>query len=113
MIEAKLKGEGIDLSALEEPARTDVVDLMAARKMSLDQAADDKSPARKATAKVTPIKPQAAAKPVRKRAWAPSPSPQHSTRICLPSSSRQTRQSTSSSSIRWPSSPSPKPQFGH
>jgi len=68
MIEAKLKGEGIDLSALEEPARTDVVDLMAARKMSLDQAADDKSPARKATAKVTPIKPQAAAKPVRKRA---------------------------------------------
>ena len=34
MIEAKLKDEGIDLSALEEPARTDVVDLMAALKMS-------------------------------------------------------------------------------
>ena len=68
MIEAKLNGEDSDLSALEEPARTDVVDLMAALKKSLGQAAGDKSPARKATAKVTPIKPQAAAKPVRKRA---------------------------------------------
>ena len=48
MIEAKLKGEDSDLSALEEPARTDVVDLMAALKKSLGQAADDKSPARKA-----------------------------------------------------------------
>jgi DNA end-binding protein Ku len=66
MIEAKLKGEGIDLSASEEPARTNAVDLMAALKKRL--AADDKRPARKATAKVTPIKPQAAAKPVRKRA---------------------------------------------
>ena len=68
MIEAKLNGEDIDLSAPEEPARTNVVDLMAALKKSLGQAADDKRPARKATAKVTPIKPQAAAKPVRKRA---------------------------------------------
>jgi len=68
MIEAKLKGEGIDLSASEEPARTNVVDLMAALKKSLGQAADDKRPARRAAAKVTPIKPQAAAKPVRKRA---------------------------------------------
>jgi DNA end-binding protein Ku len=70
MIEAKLKGEGIDSGEPAVPERTNVVDLMAALKKSLGQAADDKKAApakKKAAAKVTPIKPpQAAAK--RKRA---------------------------------------------
>jgi DNA end-binding protein Ku len=52
MIDAKLKGEGLDVSEPEEPARTNVVDLMAALKKSLGQAADEKkpSPAKKAAA---------------------------------------------------------------
>ena len=69
MIDAKLKGEGIDGSEPEEPARTNVVDLMAALKQSLGQAeAEEKpSPVKKSAAKVTPMKPpQAATK--RKRA---------------------------------------------
>jgi DNA end-binding protein Ku len=65
MIDAKLKGEGIDASS-EVPERTNVVDLMAALKKSLGQAADEKNPGpakKKAAAKVTPIKrPQAATK---------------------------------------------------
>src|SRR5690242_18458538 len=64
MIEAKLKGEGLDASEPEEPVHTNVVDLMAALKKSLGQVADQKksAPAKKraAAAKVTPIKPQAA-----------------------------------------------------
>jgi DNA end-binding protein Ku len=62
MIDAKLKGEGIDASEPEVPERTNVVDLMAALKRSLGQAADEtkRAPAKKkAAAKVTPIKPQA------------------------------------------------------
>ncbi len=69
MIEAKLKGEGLDVSEPEQPARTNVVDLMVALKKSLGQSAEEKpAPAKKkAAGKVTPIKPpQAAAK--RKRA---------------------------------------------
>ena len=71
MIDAKLKGEGLDVSEPEEPAHTNVVDLMAALKKSLGQTTEEKKPApakkRAAAAKVTPIKtPQAAAK--RKRA---------------------------------------------
>jgi DNA end-binding protein Ku len=70
MIEAKLKGEGLDVSEPEEPARTNVVDLMAALKKSLGQEAAERKPApakKKAAAKVTSIKTdQAAAK--RKRA---------------------------------------------
>ena len=59
MIDAKLKGEGIDTSEPEAPERTNVVDLMAALKKSLGQAADEKNPGpakKKAAAKVTPIK---------------------------------------------------------
>ena len=71
MIDAKLKGEGLDVSEPEEPAHTNVVDLMAALKKSLGQTTEERKPApvkkRAAAAKVTPIKPpQAAAK--RKRA---------------------------------------------
>ena len=48
MIDAKLKGEGIDLSEPEEPERSNVIDLMAALKKSLGQAAEAK-PDRKST----------------------------------------------------------------
>jgi non-homologous end joining protein Ku len=66
MIDAKLKGEGLDVSEPVEPAHTNVVDLMAALKKSLGQTTEERKP-RAAAAKVTPIKPpQAAAK--RKRA---------------------------------------------
>jgi DNA end-binding protein Ku len=64
MIDAKLKGEGIDASEPEVPERTNVVDLMAALKKSLSQAADEKKPApakKRGAAKVTPIKPTQAA----------------------------------------------------
>jgi DNA end-binding protein Ku len=66
MIDAKLKGEGLDVSEPEEPALTNVVDLMAALKKSLGHSADEKKPVpatKKAAAKLAPIKPpQAAAK---------------------------------------------------
>jgi DNA end-binding protein Ku len=58
MIDAKLKGEGLDVSEPEEPARTNVVDLMAALKKSLGQATEERKPSpakkRAAAAKVTP-----------------------------------------------------------
>jgi DNA end-binding protein Ku len=71
MIDAKLKGEGIDASEPEVPERTNVVDLMAALKKSLGQTAEEKKPAaakKKAAAKVTPIRPPQAASAKRKRA---------------------------------------------
>jgi len=54
LIDAKLKGEGIDADDVAEPDRTNVVDLMAALKKSLGQAAEEKKPA--------PAKKKAAAK---------------------------------------------------
>ena len=70
MIDAKLKGEGIDASEPEAPERTNVVDLMAALKQSLGQAAHEKPTAakKKPAAKVAPIKPPQAASAKRKRA---------------------------------------------
>jgi DNA end-binding protein Ku len=73
MIDAKLKGEGIDTSEPEVPERTNIVDLMAALKKSLGQAADETKQAsakKKATAaaKVTSIKPPQAGSAKRKRA---------------------------------------------
>ncbi|WP_428490677.1 Ku protein [Rhodopila sp.] len=73
MIDAKLKGEGIEEEATPEPAQTNVIDLMAALKRSLgDDAAATKAdakPAAKATAKAKPEKPAATPhRPSRKRA---------------------------------------------
>jgi len=71
LIDAKLKGEGIE--AAEEPliATGNVVDLMAALKKSLGQAPEEK-PARAPRKKAAPKRPaaaaQAASKPSRKRA---------------------------------------------
>lgn len=71
MIDAKLKGEGIDLSA-EPPAErdTNVIDLMAALKKSLGQPAEGKPAAAKKPAKETKGKAvaQTAPKASRKRA---------------------------------------------
>ena len=53
MIDAKLKGEGVDLSEPAEPDRTNVVDLMAALKKSLGEAAPEKAEPVKKPAKVT------------------------------------------------------------
>ena len=69
MIDAKLKGEGIDVSEPAEPDRANVVDLMAALKKSLAQEAAPK----KAAQSSAPAKPKRAAaaqaaKPGRKRA---------------------------------------------
>jgi DNA end-binding protein Ku len=71
MIDAKLKGEGIDANEPEVPERTNVVDLMAALKKSLGEEPEKKpAPAKKkaAAAKVTSIKPPQAASAKRKRA---------------------------------------------
>jgi DNA end-binding protein Ku len=68
MIDAKLKGEGIDLSEPEEPERGNVIDLMAALKKSLGQAAETKPPAAKKPAKAGRQAAQAPAKASRKRA---------------------------------------------
>src|ERR1700719_4722653 len=47
MIDAKLKGEGVELSEPEEPDRTNVVDLMAALKKSLGQEKSEAAPKQK------------------------------------------------------------------
>jgi DNA end-binding protein Ku len=69
MIDAKLKGEGIDVSEPAEPDRTNVVDLMTALKKSLSQeAAPKKAPQSPAPAKAKRAAAAQAAKPGRKRA---------------------------------------------
>jgi DNA end-binding protein Ku len=66
MIDAKLKGEGIDVSEPEEPDRGNVIDLMAALKKSLGQTSEPKpAPAKKAPKET---KPRAAAQPAAKAA---------------------------------------------
>jgi DNA end-binding protein Ku len=73
MIDAKLKGEGIDLSEPAEPDRTNVVDLMAALKKSLGEspAKQDEPVTKEASKPASKPKRAAAAqaaKPSRKRA---------------------------------------------
>ena len=70
LIDAKLKGEGVDISEPEEPDRSNVIDLMAALKKSLGQTADTKPAAAKKPAKEARSKAaaQPAARASRKRA---------------------------------------------
>jgi DNA end-binding protein Ku len=71
MIDAKLKGEGIEEAETEEPDRGNVVDLMAALKKSLGQAGDEPAkPSRAAKAKKEPP-----AKAAKKPTTAPSSRP--------------------------------------
>ncbi len=67
MIEAKLKGEGIEPEAEQEPDRGNVVDLMAALRKSLARPADEPETA-KAASKAKPAKAGAAEKPAAKKA---------------------------------------------
>jgi DNA end-binding protein Ku len=62
VIDAKLKGEGIDLADEEEPDRGNVIDLMSALKQSLGQAKETKPAAKvkKAPVKKAPAKKSAA-----------------------------------------------------
>jgi DNA end-binding protein Ku len=64
MIDAKLKGEGLDVSEPEEPERGNVIDLMAALKKSLGQSPEPKPAGAKKPAKEA--KPRAAAQPAAK-----------------------------------------------
>ena len=70
MIDAKLKGEGIEDEAAPEPAQTNVIDLMAALKRSLgDEAGKSEAKPSKTVARAKPDKPAAApARAPRKRA---------------------------------------------
>jgi DNA end-binding protein Ku len=71
MIDAKLKGEGLDVREPELPQRTNVVDLMAALKKSLGQVHEESTPApvkKKAAARAAPAKAPQAAAAKRKRA---------------------------------------------
>jgi DNA end-binding protein Ku len=63
LIDAKLKGEGVDISEPAEPDRSNVVDLMAALKKSLGQEPEETkaAPAKKAAAKGSNQKPAAQA----------------------------------------------------
>jgi DNA end-binding protein Ku len=70
VIEAKLKGQGIEPEAADAPEPGNVIDLMAALKRSLGQAAGGKAPARKAgsAAPKPETKPKPKPKTARKRA---------------------------------------------
>jgi DNA end-binding protein Ku len=70
MIDAKLKGEGIDVSEPAEPDRGNVIDLMAALKKSLGQSAETATPQAPRPAKEAKTKAAAApaARAARKRA---------------------------------------------
>ncbi len=78
MIEAKLKGEGIEAEEPDEPERSNVVDLMAALRKSLGQTGGEattkksaapkgKTAAKKAPTKAAATKPSAPVKPARRK----------------------------------------------
>ena len=76
VIEAKLKGEGIEAEQAEEPDRGNVIDLMAALKKSLGQTPDADATAAKPAGKAKPAAkavPKAKAKTGKPAAKAPSP----------------------------------------
>jgi DNA end-binding protein Ku len=74
VIEAKLKGEGIEAEVAEEPDRSNVVDLMAALRKSLGQTADEPTAPKTTTATKTPAKAKAKAaeKPAARKTSAPT-----------------------------------------
>ncbi len=74
MIEAKLKGEGIEAEEADEPDRGNVIDLMAALKKSLGQAAEAPAAAKKPSKAKAPAKKATKAEPVAKKAAAKKPS---------------------------------------
>ncbi len=72
LIDAKLKGEGIDLAEETEPERGNVIDLMSALKRSLGQSEDKPAAKAKKSAAKAPARKTPAAKstPKRRRARA-------------------------------------------
>ncbi len=80
VIEAKLKGEGIEPEDEEEPDRSNVVDLMAALKKSLGQTTDAKPAPKAAAAKAKPPAKAAPAPKAKAAAKAPPAPAKPSTR---------------------------------
>ena len=74
MIEAKLKGEGIEAEDADEPERGNVIDLMAALKKSLGQTAETPAAAKKPSKAKAPAKKATKAEPAAKKAAAKKPS---------------------------------------
>ena len=76
VIDAKLKGEGIEPEAEDEPDRGNVIDLMAALKKSLGES-EAATPPKKAAGKAAkaPATKKGEAKPAAKKAAAPKPAP--------------------------------------
>jgi DNA end-binding protein Ku len=85
VIDAKLKGEGIEPEEAAEPDRSNVVDLMAALRKSLGQTADDDAaPSKK------PSTPKGSkAKPASPKAKAEKPSPKKASATARPAARRQ------------------------
>ena len=111
MIDATLKGEGVDLSEPAEPDRTNVVDLMAALKKSLGEAAPEKAEPVKKAGKRHDLEASGSGRTQARLSG--SSSSQHSTRISRPCSSRHRMQWTSVSFTKCPTSKSPKSHSGH
>jgi DNA end-binding protein Ku len=85
VIDAKLKGEGIEPEEAAEPDRSNVVDLMAALRKSLGQTADDD-----ATPSKKPSTPKGSkAKPASPKAKAEKPSPKKASATARPAARRQ------------------------
>jgi DNA end-binding protein Ku len=82
VIDAKLKGEGIEPEEAAEPDRSNVVDLMAALRKSLGQTADDdaKKPSTPKGSKAKPASPKAKAE---------KPSPKKASATARPAARRQ------------------------
>jgi DNA end-binding protein Ku len=72
VIDAKLKGEGIEAEAIEEPDRSNVVDLMAALRKSLGQTEEKTETPKKAAAKATSALKAKGVKPAPKTPSAPT-----------------------------------------
>ena len=74
MIDAKLKGEGIEAEEADEPDRGNVIDLMAALKKSLGQTAETPAAAKKPSKAKVPAKKATKAEPAAKKTAAKKPS---------------------------------------